>query len=344
VKLFVMTLEPQGALGTPLKGDTLFGHFCWQAHYDPALLDGGLEARLHTYADTPFAVFSSAYPLLQGAPGHYALKRPDLPLTWLFPPGDWDRVQQMRQRKDIKKKQWMLVPTDLRLDLRKVEYLSDRQLQQRLLAQVAPELRRRLTKMGEPATAILAQFSQAHNTIQRLTQTTGSAPFAPYEQTIWHYYPGTRLAVFVLIDPGATDGERVRTGLERIGQWGYGRDASIGLGRFRVTDQQELPLPQAQAANACYTLAPVVPVPDSYAQAYFLPLVRFGKHGDLLARSSNPFKNPVLMADEGAAFLPRNLHLFDRPYLGRAVTGISKAQPQTVMQGYSFYLPFRLEA
>jgi CRISPR-associated protein Csm4 len=345
LKLFVMTLEPQGALGTPLKGDTLFGHFCWQVHYDATLLNGGLERQLHTYADTPFAVFSSAYPLLQGDPGYYALKRPDLPLSRLFPPGDQDRVQQMRQRKNVKKKQWMLVPTDLRVDLRKVEYLSDRELQQRLLVQVAPELRRRLAKLVEPVTAILAAFSQSHNTIHRLTQTTGPAPFAPYEQTIWHYHPGTKLAVFVLIDPGASDGDRVRTGLERIGQWGYGRDASIGLGRFRVTGCQELPLPQAQAANACYTLAPAVPALDSsYEQAYFLPLVRFGKHGDLLARASNPFKNPVLMADEGAVFLSRNLHLFDRPYLGRAVTGISKAQPQTVMQGYSFYLPFRLEA
>jgi CRISPR-associated protein Csm4 len=339
-----MTLEPQGALGTPLKGDTLFGHFCWQAHYDPELLNDGLEVRLRTYAEAPFAVFSSAFPLLGGDPGHYALKRPDLPLSWLFPPGDQDRVQQMRQRKIVKKKQWMLVPGDLRMDLREVEYISDRELRQRLLAQAAPELRRRLAKLTEPTTAILAQFSQPHNSIHRLTQTTGPAPFAPYEQTIWHYQPGTRLAVFVLIDPGATDGDRVRTGLERIGQWGYGRDASIGLGRFRVTSHRELPLPQAPDANACYTLAPAVPVPDSYVQAYFLPLVRFGKHGDLLARAANPFKSPVLMADEGAVFLSRNLHLFDRPYLGRAVTGISKAKPQTVMQGYSFYLPFRLEA
>jgi CRISPR-associated protein Csm4 len=249
----------------------------------------------------------------------------------------------MRQRKVVKKKQWMLVPPDLRLDLQKLEYLSDRELRERLLAQVSPELRRRLFKIGDEAAAVLAPYSQPHNTIQRLTQTTGQAPFAPYEQTIWHYHPGTRLAVLVLIDPGATDGDRVRTGLDRIGQWGYGRDASIGLGRFRVTSHQELPLPQVPDANACYTLAPAVPSPGSYDQAYFLPLVRFGKHGDLLARSANPFKNPILMADEGAVFLSRNQKLLGRPYLGRAVTGISKAQPGAVAQGYALYLPLKLE-
>jgi CRISPR-associated protein Csm4 len=68
VKLFVMTLEPQGALGTPLKGDTLFGHFCWQAQYDPDLINDGLESRLRSYAEAPFAVFSSAFPWLEGAP------------------------------------------------------------------------------------------------------------------------------------------------------------------------------------------------------------------------------------------------------------------------------------
>jgi len=49
------------------------------------------------------------------------------------------------------------------------------------------------------------------------------------------------------------------------------------------------------------------------------------------------------MADEGAVFLPQSADAFNNPYLGRAVTGISLADPRTVGQGYSMYLPCRLE-
>jgi hypothetical protein len=49
------------------------------------------------------------------------------------------------------------------------------------------------------------------------------------------------------------------------------------------------------------------------------------------------------MADEGAVFTAKDGDVFDRPYLGTAALDISKAMPQSVLQGYSFYLPFQLE-
>jgi hypothetical protein len=61
-----LTITPLSPFGTPLKGDTLFGHVCWQAAEDPALLDGGLERWVGLYPERPFAVFSSAFPLLTG--------------------------------------------------------------------------------------------------------------------------------------------------------------------------------------------------------------------------------------------------------------------------------------
>ena len=96
-------------------------------------------------------------------------------------------------------------------------------------------------------------------------------------------------------------------------------------------------------ATACYALAPTVPDESIYEKIYFSPFVRFGKHGDMLAKSSNPFKNPVILADEGAVYIPKDKSAFEKPYLGRAVTGVSKAQNQAVVQGYAPYLPIKLE-
>jgi CRISPR-associated protein Csm4 len=151
------------------------------------------------------------------------------------------------------------------------------------------------------------------------------------------------LAVFVYIDEEATDIARVIIAMERIGKHGFGRDASTGLGRFDLAADDEKTLPDVAEADACYTLAPAVPEKDVFRDYYFTPFTRFGRHGDALATSSAPFKHPVIMADEGAVFIPADRSVFGKPYLGRAVCNLSKIDPRTVAQGYAPYLPFKLE-
>ena len=101
VKGFEITIIPQSGIGTPLKGDTLFGQFCWQAANQPKLVNGGLEAALEVYSTEPFVVFSSAVPKLHGTPAKYILKRPDLPLHMLYmDEGKSNRLTYYRELKD----------------------------------------------------------------------------------------------------------------------------------------------------------------------------------------------------------------------------------------------------
>ena len=340
MRLYEITLLPCSALGTPLAGDTLFGQFCWQAAYDPGLLPGGLEANLTRYPEAPFAVFSSAWPrFTQNGRVTYAVKRPDLPLDRLAPPPAGSRSQRLLHRKEVKKKSWLLVAEDLRLDPSRLA--DDLTLSELLLAQAPPVIKRLCRRAG--AQQPLIPWEQPHNTINRQTLTTGKELFAPYTQEAHFYFPETELALFVLLDEAATDLDRVCRGLTRIGQTGFGKDASIGLGRFKLTGHRELPLPQVPGADALFTLAPCVPPPHSFSEAFFTPLVRFGKHGDRLATSKNPFKAPVVMAAPGAVFMPAEPQALTRPYFGRAVTGVSLVQPQAVVQGYAPVLPFPLE-
>jgi CRISPR-associated protein Csm4 len=340
VRLYEITLRPLSALGTPLLGDTLFGQFCWQAAYDPELLNGGLMAQVDRYAEQPFAVFSSAWPrfTVNGRVA-YALKRPDLPLARLSPPPAGSRLERLGHLKDVKEKPWLLLNEDMRPDLTRL--IKDAKLHEHLLGQVPMEVQRLCRRGGERRPLI--SLPQPHNTINRRSQTTGEAPFAPYTQEVHFYFPKTELAILVLLDEEVTDIERVRLGLHRIGKTGFGRDASTGLGRFAVLGHRELSLPRAEDANAFYTLAPCVPAPNSFREAFFTPFVRFGKHGDRLATSAHPFKAPVVMAAEGAVFVPSDSQALARPFFGRAVTGVSRAEPRTVVQGYAPVLPFRLE-
>jgi len=341
VERYEIVIQPLSAFGTLLKGDTLFGHFCWQAAYDSALLEGNLERWVSVYDRQPFAVFSSAFPRIKREVVTYYFKRPDIPFA-MFGKAPDNRNERIRSVARIKEKTWVAVGGDLKLDLMRAELLTDAELYWKISQNDTGS--ETLKDAGKYLGSVRTVFAQPHNSINRLSATTGAGGmFAPYVKENTFYCSECELVIIILFDLEATDIERVVTGLKRIGSWGYGRDASTGMGRFRVTEYNRLDLPDATDSDACYTVAPSVPGRNRYERIFFRPFVRFGKHGDRLATSKNPFKNPVIMADEGAVVIPNNREIFQRPYFGTPVTGVSQVNPETIVQGYTPYLPVTLE-
>lgn len=342
MKRYEITIKPLSMFGTPLKGDTLFGQFCWQAAYDNELLDGGLEKWIACYEERPFAVFSSAWPKAShDGKSFYALKRLDMPLRLLFGDMSGDKKRLMKERKKNAAKKWLLIPEDLCFSLER-GYLTDQELMPLVAANNSYEDASG-NRYYRKKRSWKEKFLQPHNTINRMTMTTGEGMFAPYTQPAEVFRPGMELTIFAVIDEEATDVARLRDGLKRIGDFGFGKDASTGWGRFEVTEVTEKPWSRELRANACYTLGPSVPERGFFREGFFTPFTRYGRHGDVMARSGNPFKTPVIMADEGAVFMPTASDVFSRPYLGRAVRDVSKSLPETVVQGYAPYLPFALE-
>lgn len=332
MKFYEITIRPLSAFGTSLKGDTLFGHFCWQVAYDSSLVEGGLERALAAYDHKPFVIFSSAFSKFEDDKTYYVVPRPDVPLSWFFPTREMSCEERYRRMKELKPRKWMYLTEGLRLEISKAEFMDDTEAAANSMS---------MKRHGQAG--FINRFTHTHNSINRLTQTTGEGEFAPFLTESSYYYPESELAVFALVDEEMTDIGRVVSALESIGRFGFGRDASTGLGRFEVCESAEIHQSRPDDANACYTLAPCVPEKALYQKTYFSPFVRFGKHGDRLATGSNPFKNPVVMADEGAVVIPKDRTLLERDYAGTAVFGVSKTEPGSVVQGYAPCLPFRME-
>lgn len=341
MKTHEITIKPISGFGTSLKGDTLFGHVCWQAAYDEGLFGMSLNKLLDDYAVNPFAVISSAYPRLDDG---YALKRPDMPLDKLFDFSGADTADIIRKRKDFKGKRWMIVSNSKRITDLKLEglYLSDKELFEKLSVSKEVETQRQMRKKG--VKSFISDYTQPHNTINRLTGTTGEGQFAPYSVDQAVYMPDAELVVFAGLRNDIKVEQMIKA-LKQIGDSGFGKDASTGVGRFEVISHQEIDFKAigSDKPDACYTLAPFVPEKDAFCEMFFTPFTRFGRHGDVLAKSGKPFKNPVIMADEGAVLIPRN-NAFGKPYIGTAVSGISKAEPNAVAQGYSLFIPVKVEA
>lgn len=300
-----LRLRPLTAFGSSPKGDTWFGQMCWTLRH--RFGESYLTELLEGYtSDRPFAVMSDAFPAEH-------LPRPALPVTCFQLPADMDHKQ-------FKRCKWLP------------------------FAALQHPLDQWLVQAVEAAGNVLDGhiYQQPHNSINRRTGTTGSG-FAPYSmRQIW-YGKETRLDVYVALDTDRLTADELASSFEMIGQFGFGRDASIGLGKFSLEHCEPVIWPQVSNVNASLTLAPCAPqgLPLEPQRSFYQVFTRFGRHGDQAVHQGNPFKAPVLLADTAAVLgMAPN-----RGFIGRGLGGqglLSKALPATVQQGYAPVIPIRL--
>lgn len=307
-----ITLRPLSALGTPLAGDTLFGQLCWTLRHQ--LGNDRLDSLLQGYTQgKPFAVVSDALPH-----GHVPL--PSLPSqVWAQAPGEADR-------KVLKKKRWLRI-ADLSEPF------------QSWLQRAASD-----AELGKST-----DRAQPHNSINRQTGTTGTGMFAPYSVAQIWLAPSSLFDVVVVLDEQRLTVNELVLALTHIGQSGYGRGASIGLGKFELQGQPE-PVAWLQnpcaSPNAFLTLGPCAPQGLGFCpqRSHWQVTTRFGRHGDLAVQSGMPFKRPVLLAKAGGVFWPGQADS-DRAFIGQGLGGttapVSLAMPETVQQGYCPVVPIR---
>jgi len=305
LRTYQINIKPLTGFGTPLKGDTLFGQLCWQILYDKTLLGKDLDTLLSEYSTNPFCIISSAFPYTDGK---IYLKKPSLPLHYLYDLSEDDLISK---RKDLKNQKYFVYQPPLP-PLNKIEYIS-------------------------PLDTILSEDEQVRCTINRFSGTTSRSGFAPFVVPKTWYM--TELAIFVGVREDLPI-EGVVEALRRIGSFGFGKDATAGWGKFEVVNYKEINFYSQikNTENAYYTLSPVLPEEKvRYIQIFYEPFLRFGRHGDVLSSSANPFKAPVLLADEGAILIPENFE--KKAYIGRAIFNVSSILEEAVTQGYSLVIP-----
>lgn len=310
----VVALLPRTAFGSIPKGDTLFGQICWSIRH--RFGEGRLADLLAGYAENrPFLVVSDAFP-----EGHVLC--PTLPARY----STLERVDP-KDRKAAKKKIWLPM--------------------EKLHLPVTQWMEHSLPEEGVPS-GPLNPYSQSHNTINRRTGTTGKGRFSPYSTSqLWFGTPrkalepegpSPRMNLYLVFDSERIALSEVRKVLEDVGLNGFGRDASIGLGKFNLVSLEIAELPSHSKPNAWLTLAPCAPQGGRWngALCFYTPFTRFGRHGDIGVHYGNPFKNPVLLANTAAILTP--VQMDDSRFVGQGMGGngtISLSIPKTVHQGYA---------
>lgn len=303
---YLFPLQPLSAFGTPLAGDTLFGQLCW------AIRERFGEARLANllggYTDgSPFLVVSDAFPAGW-------LPRPQLPDFLL------GRDIDPAQRKAARQKTWLPANS---AGLPLADWLTQ--------AAALPSVQH----------SVLTQ-----NTINRLTGTTGSGLFAPRQVSRIELRGQSGLDLYCVLDSSRLEVAELTQILNDVGQTGYGRDASTGLGKFSLAPPSPCRWTSDRRRHAL-TLAPCAPAPAvlEAGACHYQPLTRFGRHGNLAALSGQPFKRPVLTLRTAAFLTFRDNHApaFHGTGLGGVRQPLSAAIPATVHQGYAPLVPLNAE-
>jgi CRISPR-associated protein Csm4 len=311
--VYRITLQPLTAFGTRPLGDTLFGQLCWTLRH--RLGESRLHDLLEGYTEgKPYAVLSDALPA-----GY--LPRPQLPGVL------YDEVTGL-DRKAAKRLAWL--PWERH-------------------GEPVREWLRHCRPASDIAGAAAQAHPQPHNSLHRLTGTTGGEGFAPYTAT-QHWYGGHKgqsatLDIHAVIDEDRLTADELRQALEDMGRFGFGRDASIGLGKFEVLAVEPARLPGQTGADAWLTLAPCAPqgLGLDPKRSYYQTFTRFGRHGDMGVHLGSPFKTPVLLAQTGAVLAAGpgvSPPTPERPWLGQGLGGDGQltrntALTATVQQGYA---------
>lgn len=310
MRTYTINLSIQSYFATPLHGDTLFGQLCWAVLR--SLGEERLQRLLENYASKPFAVVSDAFPA-----GY--LPRPHAPQE-LLAIGNLDPVH----RKALKKKQW--IPLDMAA-APVSQWIEQAKTDSELLEQC----------VNTKAFGLWTAQQQMHNSINRMTGTTGEAGFAPYGVQTWWAAEGLHWDVYVCLDEDQLSLDELQKLFAQLGECGYGKDASIGAGKYQVNSVSPANLPHHAQANALLTLAATAPqgLPLKPQGCFYQPFTRYGRHGDW-AVLVNPFKTPVLLARAGAILMPQQLT--DEQHIGQALGGngeLSRTIASTVHQGYA---------
>ena len=312
MKSYFFEINPESSFSTPLSGDILFGHICWEIAYDSSLV-GKLEDLLKNYSEKPFLITSSLFPVVNN---EWILPRPSLPSRFWIKKSEKDVLK----RKELEKKKFFkLQKNGLSLAKRRKEESFDCFLS-------SDEFLQEWKK----------EETETHVSISRLVGTSGQEGFSPYTTNTVFFRPGLHLGFLVMTDLNSSSIEKI---IKRIGEGGYGKDVSTGKGKFSIkkVSQWNSQDYSPKNADAYFSLSPSVL--QNEEEIFCETFTRFGRLGRDFALDKNPFKNPVIFAKEGAV-LKKNSPT-DLEYIGSIIENVSKRK-EVVGQGFSPVLPIHV--
>ena len=171
------------------------------------------------------------------------------------------------------------------------------------------------------------------NSINYKTFTTGDDGFDPYSEEEMKL---SKHDVYILLDEQKFSLEDLHKSINTVSEMGFGKNSSIGKGRFSFTNFSEIFLSK-QTSTTYMTLSNSTLEGVECKNIFYAPITKFAKHGASLATAA-AFKKPLLLAKSGSVVIFNENKIVQ--YIGKAIQGHSSYK-ETLHQGYSIVIPLK---
>jgi len=187
-------------------------------------------------------------------------------------------------------------------------------------------------KTSKDINYIIHQGAVIKNSINYKSFHTGDGfdPFSEDEIAI------SKSDIYILLDEKQFSLEELNQAFKLLSQWGYGKNTTIGKGRFEFDSFEEFKLDK-NSSTTFMGLSNASLQNLKLKDVFYNPITKFGKHGGALATKS-AFKKPLLLAKSGFVVVYEEKQ--ELQYIGQAIKGHSKHN-ETVHQGYSIVVPIK---
>ena len=304
MNLYKIKLKILTPSATPWQSDTLFGHICWQV----AL--GKWEQSIKDFLE----------PFLNGEPSFV--------LSDGFPDGLLPRP--MQSRTEGKHRFDNLNNYSTAKELNKAKYLAYNDF---------INVCRGQPLSGSPVPEIWSKKEILHAAIDRNTGTTSGEGSLYQTEVIYLEEQSFRDIINIYLLCKSEWKDKVVELLNQVSMVGYGKDKSVGCGRFAIQEIENADeLLKADNQNGFTTLSSYIPSTDDPTRGRWKIRTKRGKLGEG-AGGDNPFKTPLIQFEPGAVFAQDNPDLF----YGRMIRDIAPGMPEAVQCCYTIAIPMRLD-
>lgn len=317
------TLRPRSAWRSPLQADTLFGHCCWLAQYAGG--DAALKPLLDPFRNgaPPPLLFSNGFPT----------DRLPRPLV-LDPSHNRQRskaaqISDMEARKASVGVRWVSVDEFNALRCGKQIVIAKRED----VALSRPVLKNQINRITGGTTPVDPDDDEPG----------GGNLYGVVEEAFVDRSALRPVAVNTVVYVRAQDqawADLAHELLRELTRTGYGAKKSVGYGQFELIEWIPFDgFAQVPNANGFVSLSNWVPARTDPTRGSYTTLVKYGKLGEELATTENPFKFPLLMLTAGSTFYTDGP---PREWYGRLVDKIAPANDDIVQYGYAFAVPIHI--
>ena len=130
--------------------------------------------------------------------------------------------------------------------------------------------------------------------------------------------------------------------LEEVFNIGFGKKKSSGYGEFKYISFEKFEgFNEPEVSNGFISLSNYIPsMTDELTNYFYDFIVKYGKLGEELSLSINPFKKPIVLFTPGSIFFPKE----QKDFYGRCTSQneISESFPVAIQNGFCFSLRAKL--